>query len=193
MIFDKIEGVHNGLPVTREYDHCFYLKPEVGAFMLGIFEEQPIPHIQDFIMQRNYEGVPVTAANEVYEESIEEAGHHLEAAMENFPVLQETGVHSWLHGPDIHSPDHGFVMGPMVSMDNTYVASGFNSQGIQCGPGVGLAMSEWILDGYPVSMRSHLQDSNVGRFNPNIVKNDDWVSYRALESYGSTYAAVKPR
>jgi 4-methylaminobutanoate oxidase (formaldehyde-forming) len=193
MIFEKIDGVHNGLPVTREYDHRFYFKPEVGSFMLGIFESQPIPHIEDFIMKRNYDGVPPDAENEVFSESYEKAGTHLEAAMEVFPVLQETGIRRWLHGPDVHSPDHGFVMGPMVSVDNAYIASGFNSQGIQCGPGVGLTLTEWILDGYPQTFKNHFQDLHVGRFNPNITKSDDWVSYRALEGYGGAYKPHMPR
>ena len=51
-----LKGVDNSLPVVREYDHCYYLKPEVGGFMLGIFERQPIPHIPDHVMERSITG-----------------------------------------------------------------------------------------------------------------------------------------
>ena len=147
-IFEKIDGVSNNLPVVREYNYCYYLKPEVGGFMLGIFERQPIPHIPDFVLDRSLSGVtPHDAANELFEDSVEKAGDWFEGALENCPVLAETGIAQWLHGPDTHSPDHSFLMGPCGGVGNVFVASGFNSQGIQTGPGVGLAMAEWVLDG----------------------------------------------
>ena len=42
--------------------------------------------------------------------------------------------------PDTHSVDHEPVMGRAPRTENLWVATGFNSQGIQTGPGVGLAM-----------------------------------------------------
>ena len=51
-IFKDIKGVSNSLPVVREFNHKFYLKPEVGGFMLGVFEGQPIPHVPGFVLDR---------------------------------------------------------------------------------------------------------------------------------------------
>jgi len=42
VIFDRLEGVGNHLPVTRDIHHKYYLKPEVGGFMVGIFEGEPL-------------------------------------------------------------------------------------------------------------------------------------------------------
>ena len=36
--------------VSSRYNWCFYLRPEVGGFMLGIFERQPIPHIPAHVL-----------------------------------------------------------------------------------------------------------------------------------------------
>ena len=47
------------------------------------------------------------------------------------------GVKSWVHGPDTHSVDHEPIMGRCLFTENVYVATGFNSQGIQLGPGIG--------------------------------------------------------
>ena len=53
------------------------------------------------------------------------------AAFDCVPALQDADMTSHLHGPDTHSPDHNFVLGPMHNIINGYVCSGFNSQGIQ--------------------------------------------------------------
>ncbi|CAK0799883.1 unnamed protein product [Prorocentrum cordatum] len=195
-IFEPIPGVSNRLPVIREYDHKYYCKPEVGSFMLGVFEGQPIPTTPDFILQRSLSGiVPSDAANEVFEEDVDKAGAWFEGALENLPVLQATGIHRWLHGPDTHSPDHGFLLGPLLALDNAFVASGFNSQGVQTGPGVGTALAQWILDGYPSErdFAHHFEGQSAGRVSAWSASSDAWVTYRALECYGATYAPTFPR
>ena len=123
----------------------------------------------------------------------DKAGVGLEAAMAAFPVLRDAPVNQWLHGPDTHTPDHGFLLGPLLGVDNVLTAGGFNSQGIQCGPGVGQALAEWALEGYPSSAtwRHHFEDLSMARFNPEVCAQDAWVAYRALESYGGTYQAPR--
>ena len=37
-IFQKIPGVSNALPVVRDFDGRYYVKPEVGGLMVGVFE-----------------------------------------------------------------------------------------------------------------------------------------------------------
>ena len=36
----------------------------------------------------------------------------LEAATELIPSMNSTGIKSFIHGPDTHSPDHYPIMGP---------------------------------------------------------------------------------
>ena len=54
--------------------------------------------------------------------------------------------------------DHSFVLGRLWDTENVFVATGFNSQGIQTAPGVGLALTEWMLDGSRgvLFLRAHL-------------------------------------
>ncbi|CAD7937733.1 unnamed protein product [Amoebophrya sp. A25] len=194
-IFNRIEGVSNKLPVVRDYVGKYYLKPEVGGLMVGVFEGQPIPNgIPDFVLERSVTGyVPADASHELFEESLEKAGPEFEDAVNQFPVLQETEIKQWLHGPDTHTPDHSILVGPLIGLDNAFSAGGFNSQGIQCGPGVGVALSEWALDGYPRSFSNHFEGAKLARFNPDIANNDEWCAYRALESYGGTFEPHFPR
>lgn len=194
MIFDKTEGVGGHLPVTRDILHKYYLKPEVGGFMVGIFEGEPLPHLPDNVRARNANVVPMPrdAKHEVYEESMEKMGRWLEAAMEHVPALNQVGVKQWLHGPDTHSPDHYPLIGRMPGTDNCFVATGFNSQGIQCAPGTGVALAESILDGAPHSIAADFSAADPSRIFPGLCEDAAWVEQRAAEGYGTTYSVHMP-
>mmetsp|Transcript_32574 Transcript_32574/g.82059 ORF Transcript_32574/g.82059 Transcript_32574/m.82059 type:complete len:941 (-) Transcript_32574:76-2898(-) len=193
-IFDRYDGVGNHLPVTRDIHHKYYLKPEVGGFMVGVFEGEPLEHLPDVVRARNANTVPMPrdAEHEVYEESFEKAGRWLEAAMEHVPSLNEVGLKQWLHGPDTHSADHSPIIGRMPGTDNCFLATGFNSQGIQCGPGAGLALAESILDGAPHSLGCDFSGADPSRFFPGLCQDSDWVERRAAEGYGKTYSVHWP-
>ena len=60
------------------------------------------------------------------------------------PELAEVGIKQWIHGPDTHSVDHDPIMGRAPHTNNLFVATGFNSQGIQTGPGVCIVMADWV-------------------------------------------------
>jgi len=194
VIFDKTEGVGGHLPVVRDIRHKYYLKPEVGGFMLGIFEGEPLPHLPTAVRERNSNTVemPRNAENEIYEESFDKAGEWLEAAMNDVPILNEVGMKQWLHGPDTHSADHSPLIGRVPGSDNVYVGTGFNSQGIQCGPGAGLAIAETILDGAPHSIGCDFASAEPSRIYPGLCEDAEWVEMRAAEGYGKTYSVHYP-
>jgi 4-methylaminobutanoate oxidase (formaldehyde-forming) len=193
LIFDKIEGVTNELPVVRDYDQKYYLKPEVGSFALGIFEADPISHFPDQVQRRNRESlVERSASNELYEESYEKFSPHIEEIMGLVPILEESGMKAWIHGPDCHSIDHSPIMGQLGPTQNAYVATGFNSQGIQASLGAGLAMSEWLYDGHPRSFSSDFTACDVQRFARDMVADTALCETRAAEGYGTEYKAHFP-
>jgi hypothetical protein len=184
VIFDKVEGVSNELPVTRDYCNKVYIKPEVGGLMVGTFE---CPHVDmpPQVAERNAGGrIPADAENELYDDSVDKASDSLESALELVPSLGKAGVKQFLHGPDCHSADHEPIMGRAPGTANLYVASGFNSQGIQTGPGVGRAMAEWVVHGDPSTGAFAGLDfsmCDVRRFHPPSVSCAEWGTARALE------------
>lgn len=194
-IFDKIDGVGNHLPVTRDLSGCFYMKPEVGGFMLGIFERDPFPTLPTVVQERNRTRVtPSDASHEVYEQDFDKFGPHFEFALDVFPALQTVGLKDTLHGPDTHSVDHECILGRLWGFDNAFVASGFNSQGIQTAPGVGLVMSEWMLDGQPHSFEGvNFAGADVMRFWPEFGEDAEFCTLRATEGYGSFLGTHYPR
>ena len=114
LIFDKLDGVSYDLPVVRDYVNKFYLKPEVGGFMLGIFEGDPIPHFPQMarrafvwhgltlshqVQNRNeHSWVERSASNELYEESWDKFSPWMENILELVPRLNDTGAKAWVHG-----------------------------------------------------------------------------------------------
>lgn len=194
IIFDQIEGVGNHLPVVRDVHHKYYLKPEVGGLCVGVFEGEPMDHLPDVVRERNANKVPMPrdAEHELYQESVDKAGRWLEACMEHCPSLTEVGIKQFLHGPDTHSVDHSPIIGRIPGSDNVYVATGFNSQGIQCGPGAGLAIAEYIMDGAPHTLACDFSSADPSRFFPALCEDADWVEKRAGEGYGKVYSIHYP-
>jgi glycine cleavage system aminomethyltransferase T len=192
--FEAIDGVTNKLPVVRDADNKYYLKPEVGGFMVGVFEGDPMLTYPDAVRERNATGVtPSHVVNEIFEEDIEKAGAWFENCLEAVPVLQETGIKSWLHGPDSHSGDHAFNIGRLWHLDNSYVACGFNSQGIQTAAAVGLSLTEWMFDGYPHSLGVDFAACDIQRYNPRLGANIKHCEIRCSEGYGKVYGVHYPR
>lgn len=194
VIFEKTEGAGNHLPVVRDVENKYYIKPEVGGFMVGIFEGEPLEHIPNNVRALNANATQKSREDEheVYEESVEKAGRWLEAAMTHMPVLGEVGVKQWLHGPDTHSHDHSPLIGRLPGSDNAYIATGFNSQGIQCGPGAGLSLAETILDGAPHSIGCDFSEAEPSRVFPDLCEDAQWVEMRAAEGYGKTFSIQYP-
>ena len=98
-----------------------------------------------------------------------------------------------MHGPDTHSVDHEPVMGRAPRTDNLWIATGFNSQGIQTGPGVGLAMAEWIVHGDPGgTLSADFAELDIRRFHPEHTSDAAWCNSRALEGYAREYSVHYP-
>ncbi|KAJ9459804.1 4-methylaminobutanoate oxidase (formaldehyde-forming) [Diplonema papillatum] len=177
VIFDKVPGVTNSVPVIRDYDGRIYIKPEVGGLAVGAFEDAP-------------KRQPLS--RELYEEDLDKSLDGLERAMESIPQLQSTGMKASVHGADTHSVDHLPMIGKVPGSANVFVACGFNSQGIQTGYGVGQLLSEYVLDGRPVSFESDASCLDVSRCNPQLAESEAWCQDRALEGYGKMYSLHYP-
>eukprot|EP01064_Diplonema_japonicum_P038140 TRINITY_DN913_c0_g2_i1.p1 TRINITY_DN913_c0_g2~~TRINITY_DN913_c0_g2_i1.p1 ORF type:complete len:863 (+),score=208.61 TRINITY_DN913_c0_g2_i1:72-2660(+) len=176
VMFDKVEGVTNSVPVVRDYDSRIYIKPEVGGLAVGVFEQAP--------PQR-----PIS--RELYEEDMDKSEEGLMGAMECMPVLEETGIKSFVHGADTHSADHLPVLGRIPSTENVYVASGFNSQGIQLGYGIGKMMAELVMEEVP-TFKYDSSSLDITRFSPQLASDDSFCQDRALEGYGQMYSIPFP-
>ena len=142
-------------PVIRDPDRLFYCREDVGAFLIGAFENNP--------KEWSVDGVPWEFNQQLLSPEWELFEPVLEMAMERIPVLAEAEAIELINGPDAFTPDGHYALGPVPGLRGFYVAAGGSINGIAGAGGVGKVISEWILEGEP-SIDTH--EMNIRRFGP---------------------------
>jgi glycine cleavage system aminomethyltransferase T/glycine/D-amino acid oxidase-like deaminating enzyme len=162
------------LPTLRDPDKNFYLKPDVGAFAIGGWEDGT----KGCWRSRP----PFEFGRELFPENMERLELFALPCAERLPVLNEIGIQTVINGPIPVSADGEPIMGLAPELDNFFVACGFTA-GIAASGGAGDAMANWILDGDPgmdlwaFDVRRFGRPHSTGRY----------LEERAIEAYGSYY------
>ena len=108
--------------------------------------------------------------------------------MEILPDLENAGIATFLNGPESFTPDLLFALGEAPGLKNCYISAGYNSEGIEFGPGAGRALAEWIVAGEPTMDLSHV---DVARFHPFQI-NRTYLHERTAEIVGLHYKPQWP-
>ncbi len=174
MVTEKLADLPAGLPTLRDPDHNFYLKPEVGGFAIGGWEDGAPPFGQD--------GVPPGFTRELLESSFERFEPIALAAAERIPALNQVGLRDLIAGPIPVSADGEPIMGLAPGLHNFFVACGFTAGIAACG-GAGRALAQWIVEGDP---GMDLWAFDIRRFGPHHT-GTRYLHERAVESYGRYY------
>jgi 4-methylaminobutanoate oxidase (formaldehyde-forming) len=140
LVTEPIAGLPADVPVLRDPDAAFYMKPEVGGLAVGGWDELP----------------PVFGAGGIREDFGPELlppDHDrfqslAEAAIRRLPCLGTAGVKDLVNGPIPITADGEPLLGPAPGFANLWLACGFTS-GIAAGGGAGAALARWIRDGDP--------------------------------------------
>ena len=155
LVTEPIPGLPRDLPVLRSTDICTYFKEDAGKLLLGFFE----PHGKPWGMK----GIPDSDGYIQLQEDWDHVLPYLELATQRVPVLRDTGIKLFFNGPESFTPDNRYILGEAPECRNFFVATGFNSVGIQSSGGAGKAVAEWIVRGHaPMD----LWDVDVRRFMP---------------------------
>lgn len=169
MITNRIKGVTDRLPITRDPDSFLYSREEVGGFLIGFFEPNAKPLTPEQLPDHlSFANLP---------EDWDHLGPWIERAIHRFPSLDKAGIKLLFTGPESFTPDGQFMIGPAPGMRGMHVLTGFNSAGIMLSGGAGEALAEWIVNGEPTFDVSHL---DVRRF-PQMMGNRSWVAERTTE------------
>ncbi|MBN9020803.1 MAG: FAD-dependent oxidoreductase, partial [Rhizobiales bacterium] len=162
------------LTTLRDPDHNFYLKPDVGSFAIGGWEDGT---------KGCWRGrPPFSFARELFPANMDRLELFALPAAERLPILNEVGIQTIINGPIPVSADGEPIMGLAPECDNLYVACGFTA-GIAASGGAGEAMANWIVDGDP---GMDLWQFDVRRFGPPQAIGR-WLEERAIEAYGAYY------
>ena len=177
VVTEPIAGLASGLPTLRDPGSATYFKEEVGCVLAGFFELQAKP------WGRGGEAVPEDFAFGTFGEDWDHLEDVFNQAMHRLPALETAGIKLFLNGPESFTPDDRYHLGEAPELKNFYVATGFNSIGIQSSGGAGKVLAEWIAHGHPPV---DLWDVDIRRNRP-FQNNRRYLEKRVSETLGLLY------
>ncbi len=134
-----VEELDYELPMIRDTDSQYYLRQEGKGLLLGPWE-------QDCQAAWSGKPAPWTFGQELFDDDVDRLEDSLAAIFHRIPDLETAGIKRVVNGAISFAPDGRPMIGPMPGVPNFHVACGFLGGIAQAG-GIGLAMSQWILEG----------------------------------------------
>jgi len=153
LITEPMEGCRRDLPLLEDPHNWAYFREEIGGLLVGLFEPDAVPwHI---------DAIPDNFSFGEIDPDWDRLAPHLEAAFRRVPAAANAGLRKLFCGPESFTPDLAPLVGEAPQLRNCWVAAGLNSLGILNGPGIGMALAHWIVEGHcPVDHTAF----NVDRF-----------------------------
>ncbi len=177
---EAIAGAARDLPIVRDLDGRYYARHYRGGLVIGAFEPDAKP--------RTPSSIPADFVFGEFEPDWEHFEAPLAKARERIPALWDASFAHFLNAPESFTPDANFLLGETAEVAGLFVAAGLNSQGIIFGPGIGMALAEWITEGAPTIDAAEV---DVRRFAP-AQANAGYLFERTREGLGRLYAMHWP-
>lgn len=130
----------------RELVHCIdfdgelYMRQEGTGMLVGTYEPNGEPW--------SPKEAPWDFSTELLAPDLDKIAGNLERAFRHHPPLANAGIKRVIHGPFAFGPDGNPLVGPIRGLPNYWVAVGVMAGFSQAG-GVGLSLSNWMIDGDP--------------------------------------------
>ncbi|MER8678266.1 FAD-dependent oxidoreductase [Mesorhizobium sp. M0037] len=175
VVTEAIPGLPADLPTIRDMDAAVYAKPDAGKLLFGFFETRAKPWGMD--------GIPRDFSFDSLPEDFDHIEPYLAAAVRRIPALADVGIQLNFNGPESFTPDNRFLLGPAPEIVGLYVATGFNSCGIESSGGAGKVMAEWMSTGVPAS---DYWEMDVRRAMP-FQRNRRYLYDRTAEAVGNLW------
>ncbi|MEL7098473.1 MAG: FAD-dependent oxidoreductase [Pseudomonadota bacterium] len=165
-------------PLIRDPEHCFYLRRERNALLLGSYAHEG--------RAKWTEGVPQDFDHQLFPDDVDGMMAVFEAAAEHVPLLAEAGAQRFVNGPIPYSPDAQPLVGRAAGVRNFYHAGGVQI-GITHSAAIGKAMAEWLTEGETEWDLSAWDPRRFGDW-----ATQGYAAARAAEHYGLQYAIPFP-
>jgi glycine cleavage system T protein len=173
-ITKPIEGVGHDIPTLRDPDLLVYWREEVGGFVTGGYERNPVPF--------GLKGIPRDFKYQLLPPDWDRFAPLMENSIKRVPILEKAEIRQLLNGPEGFTPDGEFLLGP-TAVKGFWVACAFCAHGLAGAGGIGKTIAEWIIDGHP---EWDVWRLDVRRFGSNYNSRDYTVA-RTLETYTQYY------
>ena len=168
-------GVSEDHPVVRVTEASCYVRPERGGYLYGFFE--PEPHLVDFEdLPEGFRTFDVAEPRG----TIAEAARRLAPLFPSLPGLE---VAEYSQGVTSFSPDGGYLLGPVPSVEGLFAASACAALGIAGAAAVGRWLAGWVIDGEP---GEDLAEFGLERFGERG-RDREWVRRESRGFYATYY------
>ncbi len=181
IVTDDIPDIYN---LGREHPHVMdpagesYLRQEGRGLCIGFYEQPCRPWAVD--------GTPWDFGHELLPDDFDKIGDSIEFAYKRFPVLEQAGVKSVIHGPFTFAPDGNPLVGPVPGLRNYWSACGVMA-GFSQGGGVGLTLAQWMIEG---EAERDVTGLDVARFGKWI--SPGYTRPKVVENYQTRFSVAYP-
>ncbi len=117
-----------------------YMRQERNGMVLGTYEKDCRPW--------QPKTTPWDFGQQLLPDDLDRIAPSLEIAYKHFPSMAKAGIKRVINGPFTFSPDGNPLVGPVQGLRNFWVACAVMA-GFSQGGGVGLALSQWMVNGDP--------------------------------------------
>jgi dimethylglycine dehydrogenase len=117
-----------------------YTRQERNGILLGTYEKACKPW--------SPVSTPWNFGHELLAPDIDRIAPSLEVGFRHFPAIEKAGIKQIINGPFTFAPDGNPLVGPVPGLTNFWCACAVMA-GFSQGGGVGLALSEWMVNGDP--------------------------------------------
>ena len=123
-----------------DFEGEIYMRQEGRGMLIGTYEKAGVPWSE--------RETPSDFTHALLPNDLERIAPSLEVGFRHFPALERAGIKKIINGPFTFAPDGNPLIGPIRGLRNFWVACGVMA-GFSQGGGVGLALSNWMVDGDP--------------------------------------------
>ena len=155
-----------------------YTRQERDGMLLGTYERAATPW--------SPKETPWDFRQELLEPDLDRIAPSLEIGFKHFPAFERAGIRRVVNGPFTFAPDGNPLVGPVHGVPNFWCACAVMA-GFSQGGGVGLALSEWMVNGDP---GHDVWGMDVARFGPWATR--DYTNAKVRENYSRRFRIRYP-
>ncbi len=135
----ELKGQKEQLHVI-DFEGEIYMRQERGGMLMGTYERAGVPW--------SPHTTPWDFGQDLLPNDLDRIAPSLEVGFQHFPRIGTAGIKKVVNGPFTFAPDGNPLVGPVPGMRNFWVACGVMA-GFSQGGGVGLSLSNWMVEGDP--------------------------------------------
>ena len=175
----EVTSFEGELPLVLDPDAEIYMRQEGGGMLVGVYEKEAVPWSVD--------GTPWSfGESDLLPPDMERLVDALVHGYQRYPSVANAGIRRIINGPFTFTPDGNPLVGPVRGIPNYWSACGVMA-GFAQGGGVGLALSQWIVEGEP---QEDVFAMDVARFGE--YANPGYVVDKAREFYAKRFSIAYP-